>query len=81
MRIKLEELTLIGSEIQKIVEDTGTDYMDACLLYCERKGMEIETLGAILKKHQKITGQLQREGEALNFLPKSNTETLVFEDE
>lgn len=80
VRVRLEELTTIGSEIQQIVEDTGCEYIDACVAYCEEKGMEIETLGDILKKHQSISSEIEREGRELNMLKGgANTEGLKFE--
>lgn len=71
-KINLEQLLLIGSEIEKIVEEANTDYMDACIEYCKTHDVEIEAIGEIIKKNPKIKAKIQEEAESLNFLEKSS---------
>ena len=78
-RIKLETLMSIGSEIQQMVDETGIEYIDACLEYCRKHDMEIETLGDILKKHQNIMNEIRKEAEATNSIAKEKTTQLEFE--
>lgn len=80
-RIKLETLMHIGTEIEDTVNTLGIDYIEACILYCEEHDMEIETLGSIIKKHQKVTARIQAEAESLHYLEKDDSKRLEFEGE
>jgi Phage late-transcription coactivator len=61
----------IGKKIEDIVWELDCDYLDACLVYCERQGLEVEFLGALIKKNHYIRGKLQSEAEDLNFLKRT----------
>lgn len=71
-KINMEQLMLVGSEIERIVEECNTDYMDACLEYCKRNDIEPESVGEIIKRSPSIKAKIQEEAEALNFLEKTN---------
>lgn len=71
-KINLEQLLIIGTEIERIVEEANTDYIDACLEYCKENDVEIEAIGEIIKRNSKIKSRIQEEAEALNFLEKTN---------
>lgn len=58
-------------EIERIVIDCGTDYIDAIVHYCEKNDIEVETVASIIKSSGKLKSRLQAEGEQLNFLPRS----------
>jgi hypothetical protein len=58
-------------EIERIVIDCGTDYIDAIVHYCEKNDIEVETVASIVKSSGKLKSRLQAEGEQLNFLPRS----------
>ena len=78
-KINLEQLLLIGSEIERIVEEANTDYIDACIEYCKINDVEIEAIGEIIKKNPKIKAKLQEEAESLHFLVRSSNR-LEFND-
>jgi len=71
-KIDLERLTLISNEIETLVKETGIDFIDACITYCTKHNIEIEMLGEILKKNQRIKNLIQEEAENLNFMKKEN---------
>lgn len=58
-------------EIEHIVIDCGTDYIDAIVHYCQKNDIEVETVASIVKSSGKLKSRLQAEGEQLNFLPRS----------
>lgn len=58
-------------EIDRIV-DSGTDYMDAVIEYCNKNGIEIETAASIIKRSDNAKTKLQVEAEKLNLIPKTS---------
>lgn len=70
--IYIESLINISHKIEKLVQQHSIDYIDACLLYCDTNGVEIEQLADIIKKNPNIKGKLQIEAEQLNFMKKTN---------
>jgi len=79
-RIKIETLTKVGDEIQQLVSELKIDFIEAAIIYAEKNNMEIETLGEVLKKHQTVSQNIQKEAEKLNFLQKEKTHILQFDD-
>lgn len=72
MKLDLNNIFFISSEIDKMVEDMDIDYIDACLLYCEQNELEVEYVGDIIKNNQNILGKIQKEAEDLNYLQKES---------
>jgi hypothetical protein len=72
MKLDLNNIFFISSEIDKMVEDMDIDYIDACLLYCEQNDLEVEYVGDIIKNNQNILGKIQKEAEDLNYLQKES---------
>lgn len=68
--IYIETLVNVSQKIEALVSTHGIDYIDACLLYCEKNNIEIEQLADLLKKNQNIKNKLQIEAEQLNFIKK-----------
>jgi hypothetical protein len=58
-------------EIDKIVQDKKVNYIDAVILFCEQKGMEVETAAALIKGSAKMKAKVQNDAEDLNYLPKT----------
>lgn len=58
-------------EIEKIVQEKGTDYIDAVVLYCQANNIEIETAASLVKGSTKMKAKIQNEAEDLNYLPKT----------
>lgn len=59
------------NEIESIVVEMKTDYMDAIVHYCDKNNVEIETIASIVKSNSKFKAIIQNEGEDLNLLPKT----------
>lgn len=58
-------------EIESLVVELKTDYMDAVVHYCEKNNIAIETAASIIKGNSKFKAIIQNEGEDLNLLPKT----------
>jgi hypothetical protein len=58
-------------ELERLVKEKGLDYIDAALLYAEMHGIEIETLGSVIKSSAIIKSRIQADAERLHFLPKT----------
>lgn len=58
-------------EIESLVVELKTDYMDAVVHYCEKNNIELETAASIIKSNSKFKAIIQNEGEDLNLLPKT----------
>ena len=59
------------ADVEKLVCELKTDFMDAVVYYCEKNNIEIETAAAIIKGNSKLKAIIQNEGEDLNLLPKT----------
>jgi len=59
-------------EIEDLVEKLDIEYIDAVVLYCQRKNIEIETAAAIIKNNESIKSKVRSEAEALHILPKTS---------
>lgn len=58
-------------EIEKIVIDKRINYIDAVILFCEQRGMEVETAATLIKGSAKMKAKVQNDAEDLNYLPKT----------
>lgn len=58
-------------EIEKIVIDKRVNYIDAVIIFCEQKGMEVETAATLIKGSAKMKAKVQNDAEELNYLPKT----------
>jgi len=59
------------SEIENVVREKKVTHLEAVLLYCEDKGVEIETAASIIKSSVKMKARIQDDAEEMNMLPKS----------
>lgn len=59
------------ADIESIVCELRTDYMDAVVHYCEKHDIELETAASIIKSNSKIKAIIQNEAEDLHLLPKT----------
>ena len=48
------------------------DYIDACIMFCEKNNMEVEQIASIIKSNQNIKSKIQIEAENLNYLKKTS---------
>lgn len=58
--------TNFSLRIERIVQETGLDYMDAICYYCEENEMEIETAAALI--NSKIREFITMDANRLNLL-------------
>lgn len=72
-KIVMESILQVSSTIEKFVRDNNISYIDACIMYCEKTGLEIEYIGEILEKNQHIKLLIQQEAEDLHFLKRTGT--------
>lgn len=70
--IALEAFQNLGEKIDYICETTGTDIIDAVISYCEKYGLEIETIGEIISKNSNLRSKVEIEAENLHFLKKTD---------
>lgn len=57
--------------IENLVWTHDVSYMDAIIMYCEKNGVEIESVVSLIKNNDNIKSKIQIEAENLNFLPKT----------
>jgi hypothetical protein len=76
---QLETIANIGNEIETIATKYGIEYIDACIMYCEKYNVEVETLGSLLKKHQNVVSKIRQEAENLNCIEKQSSVKIDFE--
>ena len=55
-------------EIEKLCSEHQLNYIDGTILFAERKGIELEFLGEIIKKNLPLLAKIQKAGEDLKFL-------------
>ena len=68
MTTKAERFT---KHIDALCEDSGINYIDAIIEYCDINGIEPEAIGKFIRKNPKILSKIQAEAEDLNFLQKT----------
>ena len=56
-------------EIEKIVREKKITHMDAVLWYCQKEGIEPETVGSLISKGLKE--KIEANARELNFLPRT----------
>ena len=56
-------------EIEKIVSEKKITHMDAVLWYCQKEGIEPETVGSLISKGLKE--KIEANARELNFLPRT----------
>jgi hypothetical protein len=66
-----------AQEIEKIVqENDDVNYIDAIIIFCERNGIELESVPKLLSKPLKE--KIKYQAMELNFLKKTSKARLVF---
>ena len=56
-------------EIERIVSEKEITHMDAVLWYCQKEGIEPETVGSLISRGLKE--KIEANARALNFLPRT----------
>lgn len=57
--------------IENLVWKYDIPYMDAVVMYCEKNGVEVESIVSLIKGNENFKSKIQIEAENLNFLPKT----------
>lgn len=60
-----------AQQIESMVWDLDVSYLDAILLWCERRGLEPENVATLIKRSGPLKAKVQIEAEALRLLPSS----------
>lgn len=58
-------------QIEEMVWDMDVSYVDAICIWCERRGLEPETVASLVRKSAPLKSKIQDEAESLNLLPRS----------
>jgi hypothetical protein len=64
-----DEMYNFQQEIEKLVENTDYNHMEAIIEYCNTSGMEIELASTLVNKELKA--KIALDAEELNMLPKA----------
>tara|TARA_R110000822_G_scaffold216162_1_gene350923 strand:- start:693 stop:938 length:246 start_codon:yes stop_codon:yes gene_type:complete len=76
----LKRAMIVGAEIDHIVEShPGIKFIEACVIYCDKYEIEVESLGEVLKQHQNIVSKIRDEAEDLNYIKKDPCMEIEFE--
>lgn len=54
------------SQIEHLVESANLSYMDAVIHWCEKRGLEYEVGGDLVKRHSSIKNKVKEEARVLN---------------
>lgn len=65
----MQEITF-AEEIERLCSSKHIDYIDAVLLWCEQRNIEIELIANHIKKDHVLKSKIQLEAENLNILKK-----------
>lgn len=69
--IDLPFVSNFSLEIEELVKEKKTSYIDAVVLWCAKENVDIQVGGELAKKSDIIREKIQCEAEDLNLLPKS----------
>lgn len=58
--------------IEALVWKYDIEYIDAVVMYCEKNGLEIESVASLIRNNEALKAKVQIEAENLNYLPKSS---------
>lgn len=67
----LNSNTIFPQEIENICKEKSVSYIDAVMLWCERKGVEVEYAAALIKKDGPLKFKLMAEAQAINIIKKT----------
>jgi len=74
---KLDISTLLGTssnfseDIENLVWELDVTYMEAVLIWCERKNIEVDQIVGFIKRDSNLKANIQMEGERINMLEKT----------
>lgn len=69
-----------NDEIQRIVNQGDTEYIDAVIHYCDQNGIEYDVAASLIKNNSNLKACVKAEAETLNFLEKTSEQFKYSED-
>lgn len=62
--------TTFAQDIEKLNKDSGIEYIDAIVQWCEKHQLEVEYAANMIKKDPVLKAKVQVEAENLNFIKR-----------
>lgn len=59
-----------AKEIETLVRDKNISYFEALMLFADKRGLELETVGQLARQSQTIKAKLSEECQQLNLIEK-----------
>lgn len=59
-----------AKEIEALVRDKNISYFEALMLFADKRGLELETVGQLARQSQTIKAKLSEECQQLNLIEK-----------
>lgn len=73
MLINLELYQNLDEKIDRMVSESGIDYIDAVISYCSSNELELETIGEIISsKLPTLKAKIELEAEELHFIKEND---------
>ena len=76
---RADKLADIGIEVVELVWEFDVSYTEACIMYCDKYSIEYEQFGAIIKGHQRISSEIEKEAEKLRCIQPRDSYKVDFE--
>jgi nicotinamide riboside kinase len=72
-------MALTGDLIIELAEETGLNYIDACIEYCDQNEFDYEDIAKVVESHQVLHNLIQEDAQRLNFIATENATTIRYE--
>lgn len=59
------------TEVENMCRVNGVDTIDAVITWCEKNGVEVETVASIIKRDSSIRARIQAEAEACHAIKRT----------
>lgn len=69
--LEIESPQVFYQEVEELVWDLDISYIDAVIVYCEKRGLETETVSSLILKNPNLKSKIAMEAEDLNLIEKS----------
>jgi hypothetical protein len=67
----LNKVKNFNIEIENIILESQTDYIDAVIMWCEKNNIEVEYAAELIKKDMVLFSKIKSNAEDLNILKRS----------
>lgn len=75
MSVEIKSITTLSEfskDIEQIVKESQINYIDAVVMWCEERNVDIEQAASFVKRSQVIKAKIEVNATDLNFLPKGS---------